>query len=341
MFRSFFLSFILLMALPSYSSLPVLLKAPQTPLEEFSAYIQTEDITSYSKSQVEEIQEQSSAVKQLTVLLEQAQKSFLKDHLHQSGDYFRSIVKKAYKKDWGEEAQKIIFYSFLRLAQIEWKGFEAEAFLYSASVFAPHLNPDTELFPPPLIQKFQSIKKNQARLSVSLKQIFPFHEIVLINGRVFSNKVRLPYGEYKVTALSSSHKKWSRVISLSKLVQKRVVTAPLVSGSCQNPVFSKGVDKRQVLFPDFCLWSDDLMNPKIDLPETYAENEIQKNVEDLKNTSHNKELRKWGFLALAAVGAVVTVVILTRDSSGKNSTKQPVKKKSVKKQPVKFTKGFP
>lgn len=327
MLKFLFLSFVLLITLPSYS-LPVVLKAPQTPLEEFSAYIQTEDAVSYSKAQFEKIQNQSTDVKQLTVLLEQAQKSFLKDHLHQSGGYFRAIVKKAYKKDWTDEAQKIIFYSFLRLAQIEWKGLESEAFLYSAVIFAPHLSPDTELFPPPLVQKFQSIKNNQAKLTVFLKQIFPFHELILINGRVFSGKIQLAYGEYKVTALSSSHKKWSRVISLSKLVQKRIVTAPLVSGHCRSPVFSKGVQKAQVLFPDFCLWSNDFANTPMDLPEEYDSNEIQKNVKDLENTlPHKREWKKWGALALIAVGAVAVVVILTKDSSGKDSKTPPKIKK--------------
>ena len=327
MFRSFFLSVVLLVGMPSYS-MPALLKAPQTPPEEFSAYVQTEDTVPYSKTQLKKIQEQSDALQQLTMLLEQAQKSFLKDHLKQSGDYFHSIVKRAYERDWMEEAQKIIFYSFLRLAQIEWKGLSAEAFLYSASVFAPHLDPNADLFPPPLIQKFQSIKKNQSRISLSLKQIFPFHEIVLINGRVFSNVVKLPYGEYRVTALSSSHKKWSRVISLSKLVQKRVVTTPLVRGSCQHPIFSKGVDKNRVLFPDFCLWTT---NSQMDFSNSYAGNEIQKNVEDLENTSHNNELKKWGVLALAAVGVITVLVLLTRESSKKDSAKKPPKLK----------KGFP
>ena len=328
MFQSLFLFFILLITLPSYS-FPVVLKAPQTPLEEFSAYIQTESVVSYSKAQLEKIQNQSTSVKQLTVLLEQAQKSFLKDHLHQSGGYFRSITKKAYKKDWADEAQKIIFYSFLRLAQIEWKGLEPEAFLYSAIIFAPHLSPDTELFPPPLVQKFHSIKKNQAKLTVFLKQIFPFHELILINGRVFSGKVRLPYGEYRVTALSSSHKKWSRVISLSKLVQKRIVTAPLVSGNCRNPVFSKNVQKTQTLFPDFCLWSNDFAGTLVDLPKKeYDSNEIQKNVKDLENTFPRKrEWKKWGALALIAVGAVSAVIILTKDSSGNDSKTPPKIKK--------------
>ena len=316
--------------MPSYS-MPTLLKAPQTPLEEFSAYVQTEGITSYSKAQFEKIQEQSDSIQKLTVLIEQAQKSFLKDHLNQAGDYFRSITKKAYKKDWTGEAQKIIFYSFLRLAQIEWKGLEAEALLYSASIFAPHLDPDTKLFPPPLIQKFNSIRKNQAKISVSLRKIFPFHETILINGRKFSNEVHLPYGEYRVTALSSSHKKWSRVISLSQLVQKRIVTMPLVSGSCRNPVFSKGVEKTQVLFPDFCLWSNDLTNSPMDFS---VSNEIQKNVEDLENTPPvEKEWMKWGVLALIAVGAVAAVFVFTRDKD--SSGKDPAKK------PPKFKKGFP
>ncbi len=331
MFHSFFLFFILFTAPSSYSTL---LKAPQTPLEEFSAYVQTESAVSYAQRQFEQIQTQPDDIKKLRLMLEQAQRSFLKDHLHQSGDYFRSIVKMAHQKDWAAEAQKIIFYSFLRLAQIEWKGLEAEALLYSASVLAPQLEPDVQLFPPPLIQKFNAIRKKQAKLSVSLKRIFPFHEIILINGRVFSNKVRLPYGEYRVTALSSSHRKWSRIISLSQLVQKRIVTAPLVSGSCRHPVFSKGIKHSPVLFPNFCLWTKSLKKsaPTSASEEFYTSSEIQKNAEDLKTSIKWKEHKKWGAFAAAAVGVAAVGFLLWRNQ--KSSQKNPVK------QPPKLKKGF-
>ncbi len=313
--------------------MPVILKAPQTPVEEFFAYVQTEDITPYSQRQLEKIQEQSDSIKHLRVLLEQAQKSFLKDHLNQSGNYFRSVVKMAHEKDWVDEAKKVIFYSFLRLAQIEWKGLESEALLYSAVVFAPHLDPDTHLFPPPLIQKFNSIKKKQTKLSVSFRQVFPFHEIVLINGRRVSMQdiVELSYGEYRVTALSSSHKKWSRIISLSKLVQKRIITTPLVSGSCQHPIFSKGIDQNQVLFPNFCLWANHLKESPstMNSSQLYTSNKIQKNVEDLQSTSQKLKIQKWGALVLIAVGVTAVAIVLwnAKESSKKDSAKRPPKLK--------------
>ena len=248
----------------SKSSSSFLLKAPQTSLEEFSAYTEVEEgVISYAQYQRNQIQKNLENEKRdILSLLNQAQESFLKDHLKRASEYFHEITKKAYKRDWDDEVQKIIFYSFLRQAQIESHGSLGEAFLHSAVLFAPHLSPDATLFPPPLVSKWNQLKKTLPSAYLSFHNIFPFHEVILINGQPFDlyKKHQLPYGQYRVTALSSSHKKWSKVISLSKLIQKRIVTAVWIQGSCKNPVVSKQFRNSQILFPDFCLWNGAVAN---------------------------------------------------------------------------------
>ena len=291
-----------------------MVRAPQTPIEEFDAYLQTENITSYSKVQLLQIQNQSSDIKMLSSLLEQAQRSFIKGHLRQSGDYFQAIVQEAYKKDWLEEAQNIIFYSYLRLAQIEWKE-NPDAFLHSAILFSPSLKPDPSLFPPPLIQKLNEIKNSQPQLLVSLKGIFPFHEIILINGKIFlKDRIKLPYGKYRVTALSSSHQPWSQVISLSEMVQKRILTPPWAGGTCKKPSVLKNIKKENILYPNFCKWefAFETLKEKKSLEEKTSNTRIQKNIEQgievsIKNLNH----KKWIWVGIAITGVVIGLVILS------------------------------
>ena len=306
----------------------VVLKSAETPQTEFQTYLKTEKAMAYSQFLLGEIQNQDTAP--LVSLLGQAQEAFLKDHLKTAGEYFQSIVDKAHKKDWVHSARKIIFYSYLRLAQIEWKGGNAEAFLLMALIFADDMEPDASLFPPPLIKKFSTLRKNLPRLSLHFKKIFPRHEVILINGRVFSSndKPSLPYGSYRVTALSSSHQKWNQVVSLSQLSQKKVRTAGLVSGSCKNPIVPQKFMEHSILFPDFCWWSRPINGAQA---ETTADRLDDLSSPPKKPFIQDKKKLMIGLGVLA--GGVVLFSAL--NSSGKTA---PDKKQSSKKATVKI--GF-
>ena len=298
-----------------------LIRAPQTPYEEFQAYLETEEMTSYSQFQLQEIQKQSESSKSLSFLLEQAQRSFLKGHLKQSGDYFRSITKQAYSNDWNKEIKNMIFYSYLRLAQIEWKD-DPHNFLYSAIIFSPSFKPDESLFPPPLVKKFNEIKTKQPLLKIKLRRIFPFHKTILINGTEMTKSTQsLPYGNYRVTALSSSHQPWSQKISLSELVQKRIVTPPWAGGSCQKPFVSQKINKENVLYPQFCRWKPaPIVKKKETLPNLVIENNMKQKIQMTL-----KDNQKWVWVG-AAVGITAGIILLN-----KNKTPAPIIKKGFPK----------
>ena len=331
MTKFIFLIFLFILSPYLQADEKIIVQAPQTPKEEFLAYIDTENLISYSEFQLKQIQKQEKPLQELLILLEQAQKSFLKDHLSQAGEYFRLITKKAFDENWTKEARNIIFYSFLRLAQIEWKDPSAEVFLHSAVIFDLSLEPKPELFHPPLIQKFDRIKKNLPKIKLSLSRIFPFHSSILINGRVFSSKenIELPYGKYFVTALSSSHKAWHRILNISQLVQKRVTTSPIVRGHCSQAIFSKKMKKRQTLFPNFCLWQPSI-DPKKDEGNEKSLSAIEKNVLATPHNFQWKPYIKWG--VLAGVGAFAVYLIAS-------SANKPKKQEEAKHTPI-IKKGF-
>ena len=305
----------------------VILKAPNTPSAEFKAYVETEEVESYAQFLLKKNKSSKNDMQALRSLLSSAQESFLKGHLRTSGDYFNSITKKAYEKDWTDKAREIIFYSFLRLAQIEWKGRNPEVFLHSAFLFAPDLQPDSKLFPPPLVKKFRAMKKNAPSSPVLLNRIFPFHELILINGKVFNlyDDLKLAYGKYRVTALSSSHEEWSQVVSITELSQKRVITPPLVRGTCRQPIVSKKFETHQILFPDFCLWTQSVNGVKA-LKESPAgiKNISTKDEAGSEEPMQIGSANKWTALTLGVVvlGAVY-YLSKEKETKEKHSSKKP------------------
>ena len=207
---------------PSIGYSQILIRADKTSFIEFSAYAQTESMKTFTEYQLEKIRISPRPV-QLKSLLEKAQSKFLSHDPESAKPVYQSIIHQAHSFDWEEEERKIIFYSFLRLAQLERNVHKSKLLLKEAMIFEQDLKLDFKLFPPPLVKAYQQIKKSSLLTSLDLKNIFPIHEVVLINGRMYQNtqKLSLPYGTYRITALSSSHNSWSEVISLSHLILKK------------------------------------------------------------------------------------------------------------------------
>ena len=247
----------------AFGSTPTILRAPQTSREEFQAFIKTEKGRPYFEVLMEKERNSKKDLKNLLSLMEQAQESFLKDHLKTAGAFFKSITEVSGQKHWAKEAREVIFYAYMRLAQIKWKGESPEVFLHEALLFDSELEPDPKLFPPPLLKKFSHLKKSLPKVTLNLDLIFPFHDRILINGRVFSRKDKpaLYYGSYLVSAASSSHKTWKREITASELSQMRVVTPSFIGGVCEAPVVPSLLMDYKILFPDFCWWSRPLNSP--------------------------------------------------------------------------------
>ena len=170
--------------------LPVLIRSPNTNLVEFSAYAETEPIKTYIQYRLESLKKTPRPV-HLRSLLKQAQMDFLSHEPNHSKKSFRAIVDHVHAFDWNKEERKIIFYSLFRLAQLEKNSKKQVVLLKEALTFSMGLKADTKLFPPPLISQYLQIKKSDTFVSLNLKQLFPKHSVVIINGRVYPGISRL------------------------------------------------------------------------------------------------------------------------------------------------------
>ena len=251
-----------LSAVAKKSPAPILIRAPNTPVKEFLAYAETEPVQTYLQHQIDHNKKKPRPVN-LRSLLKQAQMDFLSHEPKSSKKSWQAIADHIHSFDWNKEERKIIFYSLLRLAQLEKDSRKKDLLLKEALTFSMGLKPDTQIFPPPLTNRYAQLKKSATFVPLNLKAVFPQHSAILINGRVYSHheKPILPEGFYKVSALSTSHEKWTKTLSLSRLLSKKVKTPPLTKGSCQKPILeNKHLQTKNllILFPNFCVWDSSL-----------------------------------------------------------------------------------
>ncbi len=342
---------------PGSTPYVILIRSSETSLTEFSAYTKTESIKTYAQYQLEQKRKTPRPI-EIQSLLKQAQIDFLSYEPERSKKNFRRITEYMHTFDWNEEERKIIFYSLFRLAQLEKNLQKKELLLKEALVFGMGLKIDLQIFPPPLVNSYLHLKKNTSFVSLDLKKLFPWHEIVLINGKVYFHKqtVTLPYGIYRVSTFSSSHEARTQILSLSHFALKALKTPPLVSGSCQKPVFNpKGglfsshstgpvVTKSEevfplespnkdninpqgstlnqaqihILFPNFCVWNS--LQQKI---AQVKKNVLPANIIGGEQLEEPEKSSQWGteewFLlgAVLLVVGVTTVIVLEEDKKTK------------------------
>ncbi|MCZ0932990.1 MAG: hypothetical protein OXJ52_07550 [Oligoflexia bacterium] len=300
------------------------IKSAYTPFQEFLVFIESSHSSSYASYLLSQKRERAKSFKLKNKLLK-AQELYLSGESARSVQAFRDISNLAYQADWDKEERRIIMYSLLRMAQMEEEPEKRKALLLSASdFFTAETNKesysDYNLFPPPLMKELKEIQKKKNDLSLDWNQVFPNHEIILLNGqRLEKNQIlSLPQAVYKITALSSSHKAWSKNISLSELAGQTIKTASLTRGPCQ---------KLELLTPN----KNVKLAPVSSCPDlnvlslkTKAENALTFNPADLEE-SETKTAQKtsshWpSWLVLGAGVIALTLAILLGGSEDNSQT---------------------
>jgi len=307
----------------------VWLRGHDASKEDFYVFLKNSNRLSYAEFQLERLRGRADKF-QLKEKLIVAQKLYLDGKRAKAMKFFNQITKEAYSAEWSAEDRRMILYAFLRSAQIQEEEEKARAFLILAGSFHGKAlllesYPDLKLFPPPLIKRLQKIQEKSSFLSPDWELIFPGHEIILINGeRIAKDQKRsfLP-GTYRVTALSSSHRAWSKKIHLSRLLLKPIQTEKLTLGFCDQieliPQLQK--QKRLKVFPaskcrpvEDLVWGGETlqkdsgeggMNPDLDLSRRlYLERERGGEVDEEEKKSN---LPAW---FLAGVGIIAFSLLI-------------------------------
>ena len=277
-------------------------KSHYTSFQDFLVFIKSSNFTSYADHLLNKKREHSNSFKLKDILIK-AQELYLLGETERAVQVFTEISNLAYKANWSQEERRIIMYALLRKAQIQEDKEKRKALLVLASdFFAIELSRDSyldyNLFPPPLMEQLQKIQTNKNKLSPNWNKVFPQHEIILLNGqRLDKNKsMPLPQAVYKITALSSSHKAWSKNISLSELLGQTIKTSSLSRGSCKKPMPAADIQIKNIKIAPIS--SCPSFNP-LKIEEAFNLNNLE------ASTSSKKITENWPAWAVIGASAVI------------------------------------
>lgn len=293
------------------------IKPPQTSFLDFRAHIEALDSPHITYGDYQLLQHRKAAHSlKLINHIQKAQELYLSGTIPSAKQAFQNITQMAHAADWEEEDRRIMLYAFLRRAQLEEQPDIKRAFLLSAVQFSrKSITPekaDYTLFPPPLTEEFNTLLKNQVFFTVLWKEIFPEHEIILINGKRVSvrTSIEIPEGVYRITALSSSHTPWSQAISLSRLIARPVHTKTLTTGTCQTLKIASRWKRpsTQLLSPE-CPAPIKFVGttfPYKNVTSSIKRNTLQPDFSEKAAASQKQKIPKWFWIA----GGVATASLL-------------------------------
>ncbi len=93
-----------------------------------------------------------------------AQQAFEEGQAQKAQHEFEWLVKSAYSEQLSPVQRQSFFHSYLRLAQLSKDGFQKKLWLLKAMETMPRVDPDPELFPPPLLALYRELKAQRQGL---------------------------------------------------------------------------------------------------------------------------------------------------------------------------------
>ncbi len=219
----------------------VLVQAPGVTSAAFAAILSEQKEYRSLSDYAESLSPLPEQVEHLLKIFESAQRHYFSGHDELARASFLEVTKMSPAADWQEVHRQVIFYSFLRLAQMTSQSQDRQNLLEAAISFAPDLLPDNTLFPPPLMSSWKQVHftlEKRASL-ISTEEKFPGYDILKINGHSVDIKtiksVLLFPGSHRISLLSNSHPYFSQTLNSSQLELLKVDTVALVYGSCDTP----------------------------------------------------------------------------------------------------------
>lgn len=281
----------------------VLVQAPGVPLLDYKAALKADSEAVSPTQHALKARPSSGARDNLLALFASAQKSFLGGSPEEASAQFQKVTALLTAEDWPATDRRVFLQSYLRLAQLE--PANQGAWLNKALSAGDDVQPEADLFPPPLIAELKRLRREVPRTAPAASEEWTE---VLFNG---SPAAGWPLnGEaVRVTFLSDVWKPETHVVK--DLDVKRLAPAklPLASGGCAQ---SK-VDLKNAR----AFWGLDCEAAprELNLQPVFASPAIPKLDIKEKSPAFYKSKWFWGTVAVAAVTAVVIASQKKKDSN--------------------------
>ncbi|MCB0350117.1 MAG: hypothetical protein KDD38_02970 [Bdellovibrionales bacterium] len=151
-----------------------------------------------------------------------AQDHFLKSEIGVIENDWLDVTAFAHKADWAKPQREMIQTAYLRLAQIASDATSTRKYLLEALCYDDEFVPDQKLFPPPLIEQYNSLKSHIPKKELTFISAEGF-SYALINGVQHRISSRTPLhirpGTKRITYLSPTYMPVSRVLDTSEIIK--------------------------------------------------------------------------------------------------------------------------
>lgn len=209
-----------------------LVKSPTANPQEFAVYSQNSDFQKIS-SYFLRCEEKN----QLLEDFKKAQILFLDGNLEKAKQQFLIVVEKKWACDWAEGERQIVLFSFLRMAQLEQEDTRQNNWLQKALQYDVEWTPDSSIFPPPLLQKYNTLRRQTLSQKITLPEFSQKFSALLRNGRFVSLAqltLEAPAGQARYTFVSDTYQIETVFLTLSELEQLSLQPKPFITGDCNG-----------------------------------------------------------------------------------------------------------
>lgn len=250
-------------------------------------------------------------------LIAEAQKKFLAGSTDEARDSFRLVLNLAAEEDWSIAEREALVYTTLRLAQISNSNEERDVYLKLSWTFGADVQPDSRLFPPPLLVRRTELYASFAKISVNTENLRKRFTYVIVNGfRIDlqkNEKFTLIDGDYRVTFISDSYAPQTHLGLASQLEGLAEDSTPLAQGSCER-------HSDQEFFGADCLTKhlEDLqLRPSVSLASAPVTSPM---AVDFRIPTSSKPLYKKGWFWAGVGATAIAVVVLSQKKSEESSS---------------------
>ncbi|MGE3974478.1 MAG: hypothetical protein AB7F59_08135 [Bdellovibrionales bacterium] len=223
----------------------VLFYSPQASESDYVVYLQTKpQYMSYVEYWAKRNPSQSD-INHLLDVFERAQVAYLHNPFDEAKTLFENVVQLAHQSDWKNSQRELLFTALLRLAQFEQNPEGRNHYLKRAIALDHEMEPNTSLFPPPLIKELKELRKDlRSRAYLFKKPVAERTSSVLLNGKKlnFQKPVMVVEGLHRLTVVSNGHVTWTKVLSQRDFENLYVERKALASGSCEKPQIHSETD---------------------------------------------------------------------------------------------------
>lgn len=259
--------------------------------------------------------------KLLTIFAE-AQQAFLANSKELAKAKFESLAALFTADDWAKTDRQIFLNTFLRLAQLEIESSKQQIWLSQAVLVGDDVEPETGLYPPPLLTNYFRLKTGAPRALIDERWWRDGWTAIMFNGVVCTRQtcagLPLVADKVRVTWLSDTWLSYSDVLAPTDFAHAKPRKVAWVAGECGDSQLSAQAEsfKKVDVFWSLECQPQSAPPETVNLQPTAVQDELPRLIVKVEERPFYKS--KWFWAGVGVVG--VAALILANSKKDSEST---------------------